>query len=82
LDIGAKEEDEQRDDERAQGVEEEAGQRFEAEDASSNAEEGGSQGADVGDSLQRGSVEEVIGCGQVRGGLLCSCASCSPARQG
>jgi hypothetical protein len=62
LDIGAKEEDEQRDDQGAQGVEEEAGQGFEAKDTGSNAKEGGSQGADVGDSLQRGSVEVVIGC--------------------
>ena len=51
LDVGAKGEDEQRDDQRAQGVEEEAGEGFETKNASSDTKEGGSQGADVGDSL-------------------------------
>ena len=51
LDVGAKGEDEQRDDQGAQGVEEEAGEGFETKNASSDTKEGGSQGADVGDSL-------------------------------
>jgi hypothetical protein len=61
LDVGAKGEDEQRDDQGAQGVEEEAGEGFETKNTSSNTEEGGSQGADVGDGLQRGGLAERVG---------------------
>jgi len=52
LHVGAKREDEQRDDQGAQGVEEEAGEGFKAKNASSDAKEGSSQRADVGDGLR------------------------------